>query len=205
MKIDRIPIYCIAAIAFCCIAVKDTSASKVKPLNIRELTTSAKIIFEGECVKVRSGKDADSGLLATWYTFRIKTGIKGKVGDEYTFKQFGGSDGDVTVHVPTVTYREGETVILFLYGDSEIGFSSSVGMNQGKFAVQKIPDTEAEYVTNGMPAMLLFKDEPQHVSTLDAKGAKAVGSKRLSSKNMDRKEFIAEIERLVKQTQKETQ
>ncbi len=178
-------------------------SNKIKPLNLKSLVKSAGGIFEGECIEINSGKDPESGLMATWYTFRVREGIKGKLNDEFTLKQYGGTDGTINVHVPSVAHQVGEKVILFVYGKSKIGFSSCVGMNQGKFNVKEIPETGAKYVTNGMPAMLLFEDMPRIVPTLNEKGEKASGHQRLSSKLMSRKAFVDEIKHLIKEEKKE--
>ncbi len=199
--LKNIPI--VLFISLICAIHQPSYATKVKPLNLKSITKNAHVIFEGECVEVRSGEDPETGLMATWYTFRIKSGLKGKLGDEFTFKQFGGTDGDITVHVPTVTYQVGEKVVLFLYGKSEIGFSSCVGMNQGKFYVKKNEESDVEYVTNGMPAMLLFKDMPATVATYDAKGVKASGAKRLRAKLMERDDFLETVKQLVQAEQEE--
>ncbi|HOJ61010.1 MAG TPA: hypothetical protein PK878_12050 [bacterium] len=170
---------------------------RVKPLNLGELTEGARVIFEGECVEIRSGKDPVSGLVATWYTFRVTQVLKGEVGKEYVLKQYGGSDGDLHVKVPAVEYQVGEKLILFLYGESKLGFSSAVGMQQGKFSIKEIPETKVRYVTNGMPAMLLFENMPTAVVPLNGRGMKAQGTERLRSERLEISEFKQEVQRLV--------
>jgi len=172
-------------------------SGKVKPLNLTELTEGARVIFAGECVDIRSGRDSVSGLVATWYTFRVTQVIKGTLGKEYVLKQYGGTDGDLHVKVPAVEYQAGEKVILFLYGESKLGFSSAVGMQQGKFSIQEIPDTKVRYVTNGMPAMVLFENMPTTLVPLNERGMKAQGTERLRSERLEISQFLSEVQRLV--------
>jgi len=172
---------------------------KIQPMNLRTLAESAGVIFQGECTAIKTGKDPDSNLTATWYTFRIVNGIKGEIGEEYTLKQYGGTDGDITVHAPTVQFKIGEKVILFLYGKSRIGFSTTVGMQQGKFSVEPTSGNGVQSVTNGMPAMLLWEGLSTPIPSLDAKGNKAHGDSRLRSNRMEVNEFLAAVKDLVKQ------
>ncbi len=174
-------------------------AGKVKTLKLNQLTENAYTIFEGKCIKVKSGRDPETGLMATWYTFQVLDGIKGQMDEEFVLKQYGGTDGEITVNVPTVKYREGEIVILFLYGKSKIGFSSPVGLQQGKFVERENSETGARYVTNGMPAMMLFEDMNKAVPTVNTKGVKLSGAARLRSDKMALKDFLLEVKRLVKE------
>ena len=116
----RIAVTVVFTIASFCSS--DTWADKIRPLNLQQITKSAHVIFMGECTAVKSGIDPESGLMATWYTFQIHDVYKGAIGDEYVLKQYGGTDGVKTVHVPTSQYKVGETLILFLYGKSRPRF-----------------------------------------------------------------------------------
>jgi len=176
----------------------NAAADKIKPLNLDTMTEAAGIIFEGECTSLRSGKDPKTGLMTTWFTFRITQGIKGDMDDEYVLKQYGGTDGKTKVRTPSVRYRVGEKIVLFLYGTSKLGFSSAVGMQQGKFNINNIPDSKTRYATNGMPAMLLYQDMKSQPTTVDAKGLMTTGSARLRSKRMELTQFLSEIKQIVK-------
>ncbi len=176
----------------------NAAADKIKPLNLDKMTEAAGVIFEGECISLRSGKDPATGLMTTWFTFRITQGIKGKLDDEYVLKQYGGTDGKTKVSTPSVRYSVGEKVVLFLYGTSRLGFSSAVGMQQGKFTINSIPESKTRYATNGMPAMLLYQDMESRPVTLDTKGLKTTGSAQLRSKRMELTQFLTEIKQIVK-------
>ncbi|MEW6237943.1 MAG: hypothetical protein AB1656_21350 [Candidatus Omnitrophota bacterium] len=179
-------------------------ADRVKPMSLDAITEGARTIFQGECTEIKSAKDPESGLMATWYTFKIAEGIKGKIGEQFVLKQYGGTDGKITVNVPGVKYKVGEKAVLFLYGQSQIGFSSAVGMQQGKFTIIEDKEKNAKYVTNGMPAMLLFANMAQSVPTVDKNGLRTTGAARLRADRMELKPFLDEVRSLVKkQAEKE--
>ncbi|MBZ0254900.1 hypothetical protein K8I31_02490 [bacterium] len=179
-------------------------ADRITPLSLTEITTSAATVFEGECIEVRSGVDSESGMLATWYTFKVAEGIKGDVGETFTFKQYGGSDGERTVVSPSVKYEKGQKVILFLYGTSKIGFSSAIGLTQGKFIIEEDPKTKQRTVSNGMPAAVLFKNAATLPASYDSQGRLLQGTRRLQGKHLDRDDFVATVKELIESASKET-
>lgn len=172
-------------------------ADRVRPLNLEQLVEGAEIIFEGECTAVRTGKDPDSGMMATWYTFRVTLGIMGDLGETYEFKQYGGSEGDAHVQGPSVRYQPGEKVLLFLYGVSKLGFTSAVGLHQGKFMIQEIPETKVQCASNGMSAKIVFDKMNVEPPSVNAKGVAVYGQDRLMSQRLELNQFRSEIKRLV--------
>lgn len=178
-------------------------ADRITPLSLTEITASAATVFEGECAEIRSGVDPESGLMATWYTFKVTEGIKGDVGETFTFKQFGGSDGERTVVSPSVKYEKGQKVILFLYGTSKIGFSSAIGLTQGKFIIEEDSTTKQRTVSNGMPAAVLFKYAAALPASYDSRGRLLQGARRLQGKRLDRDDFVATVKELIESASKE--
>ena len=79
--------FVIAAIIGLMIFILPGNADRIRPMNLEQLIEGAEIVFEGECTAMRSGKDPDSGLMATWYTFRVTNVLKGKLDEEFTLKQ----------------------------------------------------------------------------------------------------------------------
>ncbi len=114
------------------------SAATVLHLNLEELAAKADRIFAGTCTAGQTGEDP-SGFPATWYTFTVTDGIKGTLGATITIKQWGIEGvqaGGRISRIPGVpTYRVGEQVMLFLAANSQYGFTSPVGLLQGKFRV----------------------------------------------------------------------
>jgi hypothetical protein len=176
-------------------------ASKIKPLNLSELSGSAGKIFEGKCLERRSGRDEATGQIVTWYTFQVLEPIKGKFEETITFKQYGGSDNNIVMQTHIAQYEVGEVAILFLYPPSKIGLTSSVGMTQGKFSIKTFPKTGAKFVTNGMPGMVLFEDMPEALPTLDKQGLKTHGQARFRSNRLDKSNFISMVKQIVKKQQ----
>ena len=137
-------------------------AALVKPLRLQQMALKANRIFLGECLETQEDLD-EFGLPVTYVTFAVQQSFKGKIGSTVTIKQYGTSPREdfssvllgagphiVSSHkgIQLPSFRQGEQVILFLYPDSEWGFTSPVGMGQGKFVV-----TEDEWgekkVSNG--------------------------------------------------------
>mgnify|MGYP006271757179 CR=1 FL=1 len=184
-----------------------TSADRIQPLNLRQLVEVSATVFEGECIAVREGRDPQTGLVATWYTFEVIEGLTEDLDETITIKQYGGRDGDLVVYSPIIGFEEGERVIVFLYGKSEGGFTSAVGMHQGKFAVDRHPDTDTWTVTNGMPVFTLFEGmQERALAPRLANGTRAdSGLGRIQGKRMLRDEFLALVETMLdeKQARKE--
>lgn len=187
-------------IALLTLSLHPASAVRTRLMNLNSIIDSAAIIFEGECIAARTGHDPESNFLATWYTFRVDRPIKGDLGKEFILKQFGGSEGDEHMPSPAVPYEIGEKLVLFVYGKSDIGFSSAVGLHQGKFMVREF-ESGGKFVTNGMPGRVLFDQEKQELSTLDAKGMKIQGQDRLMSERLDLQEFISHVQKKVREEQ----
>lgn len=180
----------------------DCHADRVRPMNLEQLVEGAEIIFEGECTAARTGKDPATGILATWYTFRVTRGILGDLDETFELKQYGGREGDNRVQGPSVGYQPGEKVLLFLYGVSELGFSSAVGLQQGKFIIQEVSETKAQYVTNGLSAKSVFDKMNVDPPSVNAKGVSVQGQERLLSQRLELKQFRTEVQRLVELKEK---
>ena len=104
----------------------------VIPLNLKEIEQLSGRIFSGVCVSSEEIEDdPESKLPVVKYAFKITEGIKGVDGlEEITFKQW----------LPTTRtngYEIGKKYILFLYPNSEIGLTSTVGVEQGNFEVER--------------------------------------------------------------------
>ncbi len=120
---------------------ESTEASKVKlekhfvfdtiPLNLAEIVDASKEgkIFSGKCIDVEELEN--DPVNAVKYTFKVTEGIKGVKNDEViTFKQW----------KPTVRgagYEVGKEYVLFLHPESDIGLTSPVGFEQGRFEIEK--------------------------------------------------------------------
>lgn len=176
-------------------------ADRIQPMSLEEISKQAERIFEGECLSVKTGKDPQSGLAATWYVFRVIEPIQGEFDETFTLKQYGGVVDGETLLTPSARYETGERVILFLYGESRIGFSSAVGLTQGKFRVIEDEKQTFRAVSNGMPAAALFKDLSRVPTAYSPQGQPLSGARRYQALRLDKDEFVATVKEIL-ETQK---
>lgn len=137
-------------------------AMSVLPLYLDEIVNDAAIAFQGKSLESHSERDSQTGSIVTYSTFEVQEVLKGDVGATHTIKQIGGKlEGEThqTTGVPTFTV--GESYILFLYGVSASGFSSPVGLDQGKFNI--IPASKGFHVTNGRDFKEMTLGIPDHL------------------------------------------
>ena len=124
------------------------------PLNLQEITQSAGKVFTGVCTKIEEiENDPLSNLEVVKFTFRVAEPIKGLNNEtEITFKQWR----------PTVSessYKVGEKYVIFLYPESKLGLTSTVGHLQGKFLVEKKGvNRGVEYASNSFNNIGLIKN-----------------------------------------------
>ncbi|UCB55589.1 MAG: hypothetical protein JSW45_03420 [Thiotrichales bacterium] len=117
-----------------------TSATSVLPISLQRMTGVAAQIFHGKVTANEVKLDPASGRVVTYTRFEIIEVIKGDVAATRTIKQLGGqlpgSDVRQIIHgVPA--FSVGQEYVVFLPKASRSGFSSPVGLSQGKFDVRK--------------------------------------------------------------------
>lgn len=125
-------------------------AASVVPLYLDEIADTAAVVFEGTCTGNRTERDPQTGYVVTFTTFAVHDAIKGGAGASYTIKQIGGSlpGEELQYRVQGVpAFTVGETYVVFLAGVSSLGFSSPIGLAQGRFRVAGAP--AAQKVANG--------------------------------------------------------
>ena len=113
-------------------------ASKVRRVNLEQMTERADKIFAGRCVGTTVTLDPELGREVTIVTFRVTRAVKGDVGETVTVRMLGRQDAAATRGEAVAghsRFEAGEEVVLFLYGDSSLGLTSPVGLGQGKFTV----------------------------------------------------------------------
>ena len=126
----------IAMLALACSAT--AHATSVLPLYLDEIVGTSAVAFEGTCTGNRTERDPATNLVVTYTTFAVKDVLKGNVGATYEIKQVGGSLPGSELHfrvegVPTFTV--GQDYVVFLAGVSSAGFSSPIGLGQGRFDI----------------------------------------------------------------------
>ena len=131
-------------------------AASVLPLSLDQLTRQAGQIFVGRCQDVETSLD-EQGMPSTSVRFRVEQGLKGaESGATLLVKLYGIAraplhvgEGESSIVSPkTMTlsaggYRPGAEYLLFLYPESELGFTSPVGAGQGRFEISKDTSTAA--------------------------------------------------------------
>lgn len=134
------------------------TTAQVVRLNVAQLLRNADRALVGKCISVSTEIDKKLGKPVTIATFTVTQRIKGNLGNEVTIRQFGGKrEGSFPLLISGMpSYSEGEEVILFLYGVSQYGFSSPVGLLQGKFLVTKDKTTGKRVAINGVRNANLF-------------------------------------------------
>lgn len=102
------------------------------PLNLEEITLKAGKIFSGICISIEEiDYDAQSKLPVTKYKFQIAENIKGVSEKEITFKQW-------QALAKRTSYEVGKKYLLFIYPESTLGLTSTVGYLQGHFEIIKV-------------------------------------------------------------------
>ncbi len=137
----------------CFVGALPARATSVLPLYLDQIIDGAAIAFYGSCLNNRVERDSRTGLIVTYTTFQVQDVLKGQVAAVHTIKQVGGrlagAAGSIEVRqiegVPQ--FDVGTSYVIFLYGVSSAGFSSPVGLGQGKFDV--LPGPAGPQVANG--------------------------------------------------------
>ena len=115
-------------------------AATVLPLYLDEMADTAAVAFEARCVANRSEVDKVTGLVVTYTTFEVRDVLKGSAGARHEIKQVGGAlpgDGPQYRVMGVPRFEVGEDYVVFLAGVSSAGFSSPMGLAQGRFKVDR--------------------------------------------------------------------
>lgn len=125
-------------------------ATSVLPLQLDEIIDTATVAFQGTCTGNRTERETQTNLVVTYTTFAVKDVLKGAVQATHVIKQIGGKmpAGELSFRVDGVpTFVVGEDYVVLLAGVSAAGFSSPIGLAQGKFTV--LQDASGQRVSNG--------------------------------------------------------
>lgn len=138
------------------------AATSVLPVSLQHMTTAAEVIFHGIATSNEVRHDPQSDRVATFTTFEVIETIKGDVGATHTIKQIGGqlpgSNVRMVIHgVPR--FSVGQEYVVFLPKASSIGFSSPIGLSQGKFNIRKLNGETV--ISNGRPLAALMETTPR--------------------------------------------
>jgi hypothetical protein len=199
VKSKKHPIY--VGLAGLCLLLAATNAVATiqqRESNIVELVGKSELILHGTVKNVTDGIDA-SGFPYTEVTLRVAEAIRGDVGAEYTFRQFGllkprsMGNGMVNLMVTPAgwtTYAQGEEAILFLNRHAKYtGLQTTVGLGRGKF---KVSMAGASNDANNAGLFAHVKVEP---NLLVGSDRKIMNTRRGS---LDTKAFVSLVRKAVK-------
>src|SRR5262245_5595441 len=100
--------------------VAPASASQVRVINLEEMTAHAATIFSGRCTRVTPATDPVLGVPVVLATFAVDEMVKGRSARELTVKLIVSDEVSREGSGQAGTFREGEEVVLFLYGESKL-------------------------------------------------------------------------------------
>jgi len=156
------------------IAFARLTATTVIPPTFEQLVQQAELIFQGTVTDVRSAWEGEGAQrhINTYVTFQIAENVKGDAGTSYTIRMLGGTVGDETMEVTdTPKFHVADRDILFVEHNNE-QFVPLVGINNGRFHVQRDERTGRDIILNGEgePVRDLTKlgREEESVSEADA-------------------------------------
>ena len=86
-------------------------------------------------------------------TLRVSETLKGRAQDSYTFRQY---IWDVRDRYDVAGYRKGQELLLLMNGSSRYGLTSPVGLEQGRFRIQR-DRSGREVAVNGAGNARLFE------------------------------------------------
>src|SRR5271169_1521613 len=137
----------VCALAFLAMLFAATIANATtsrREVNVVDLVANSELILRGTVSNVTDGID-ERGIPYTEVTLHVADAIRGQVGGDYTFRQFGllkprdMGNGKVNLMVTPAgwsTYAKGEEAILFLNKKAAwTGLQTTLGLAQGKFKV----------------------------------------------------------------------
>lgn len=130
------------------------SEAAVVEVNLDKMIRSAGMIAAGRCLDVKMGFHPQyKNVKVTFITLELFDVLKGKADSKYEFMQY----GNRLQNLSTPHYKNGEELMLFLYPESQYGFTSPVGGPQGKLSIQIDSVTGKRSVIKGTYNTNIFK------------------------------------------------
>ena len=132
-----------------------------RQVNLAYLVKRADIIVQGQIVSVKEESlPGYPNIPTVRVTLNVQSMMRGSAGTTYTFREI--LLGLRSSARRKVNYQIGQQVFLFLPTPSEIGLSSPVGMEQGRFRIARNPDGSA-MIVNELGNAGLFRNVAQAV------------------------------------------
>jgi hypothetical protein len=161
------------------------TATTVIPPTFDQLVKQAEFIFQGTVTNSQSVWEGEGAQrhIESYVTFNVEDNVKGNAGTSYTIKMLGGTVGDETMEVTdTPKFKVGDRDILFVEHNNE-QFVPLVGINYGRFRVQRDEQTGRDIVVNaeGTPVRDLSQLGNNQEASTTADAAQAISPADLKS------------------------
>ena len=147
---------CFVAFAACAAATAALAqrGAMTLPRNLDELTDRASDIVRGTVVDARVEKHPElDNLYTIVVTLSVRETLKGYARDTYTFRQY---IWDFRDRHDAAGYRKGQDLLLLMNAPSRYGLTSPVGLEQGRFRIQR-DRSGREVALNGTGNLRLFE------------------------------------------------
>lgn len=132
-------------------------AQRTIRMNLEQLVSEAGIIVHGTVKNVETGVDQQTKLIATFVTIDVTENFFGAPDKIITIKLLGGKSKTKTVKLAEMpVFSVGEEVVALFFRPSKYGFTSPVGMEQGKFIVYNDAASKRNIIRNGLNNEQLF-------------------------------------------------
>jgi len=164
------------------VAPVEAAATKTKTgaPNIVDLIQDSELIVRGSVKELTDG--FENGVPYTQVTLRVDEALRGTVGKEYMFRQFGliqprkMENGKMNLNVTPegwAKYKQDENLVLFLHNAASItGLRTTAGLGQGKISVR---GGNAESAAGNVG---LFDNVDADASLLDDRDKRLLGTKK---------------------------
>ncbi len=168
------------------------SAQRTIRMNIERMVTDAGMIVHGKVTNVESSVDPQTNILSTFVTIAVQENFYGADQPTVTLKMVGGANKRSTLKFAEMPiFKVGEEIYSLFYAPSKYGFTSPIGMSQGKFSVAYDPLVKTNTVRNGVNNARLFSGM-KHAAALKLSPATSANAERLTAE-----EFSTTIRSLV--------
>lgn len=183
----RVPVVSLL-LCLCLLSVASSQrGALVKPRSLDQLTYQADRIVHGHVVSAKVAPHPQYPHLTTVEVkVRVTEMLKGTAPKEFTFRQF---IWDIRDKHDMAGYGKGQEVVLFLNKTTAEGFTSTAGLDQGRFQIERTASGQ-ELVRGHAPNQVLLKS----VSSVLAKNRKTLSpslrkAEKDASASMDLQDF----------------
>ena len=161
-------------------------AQRTIRMNIERMVSDAAIIVHGTVTNVESSADPQTFIVSTSVTIAVTENFYGADQPTVTVKMVGGRTSKKRVKFAEMpAFKVGEEIFSLFFAPSKYGFTSPVGMGQGKFTVEKDAATDKKVVRNAINNARLFS-EMKHASDLSNSSIITTNESMLSAEHLSK-------------------